>query len=81
MNIDSFIAELEDALGDHAKGRLTPGAKLREFSWWDSLSLLTTMTVFDSYFGTQISDREITSRDTVEAIFELGLSRRKSLEK
>lgn len=72
MTIDSFVRELEDALGKIALGKIKPEVKFRELPWWDSMSTLTAMTVFDSFFHTQLSAKEMDACTTIRDIFAVG---------
>ena len=63
-----FINELEVSLEGVPKGSLSPETVFREQPWWDSLAALTTLAVFDSIYGKQLSAEQLRKCQTLADI-------------
>lgn len=72
MTIAAFIAELEGSIDTIPPGSLRPETRFREMAWWDSLAALTTLAIFDSSFGRQLTGEQLAACETIQDIFQLS---------
>ena len=69
MSVEEFTRELESNIDGVDSGSIRPDSKLRESPWWDSLAALTTLAVFDSCFGRQLTGEQLAACETVAEIY------------
>jgi acyl carrier protein len=72
MTIEEFARELESNIDSATPGSIQPDSRFREFAWWDSLAALTTLAVFDSCFGRQITGEQLAACQTIADIHALS---------
>jgi acyl carrier protein len=72
MTIENFISELEQGIVGVEPGALQPATRFREQPYWDSLAALTTLAVFDSIFGRQLSGQQLAGCQTIQDIYDLA---------
>ena len=70
--IGEFIAELESSIQGCPKGALSEATRFRDQPWWDSLAALTTLAVFDSIYGKQLTAVQLRQCETIGQVAALG---------
>lgn len=66
--MEEFLKNLADAL-NQPDADLAPGQKLRDLPVWDSLAILTTLSMVDQEYNVTLSGTDLQSCDTVADIF------------
>ena len=61
----TFLKELEASLAECPPGGLTMELRFRDQPWWDSLSVLTLLAVFDSIFGKPLAVEDFMKCETI----------------
>jgi len=69
MNVKEKLNILEDLL-DVEQNSLSEDIKLDELSEWDSIAVITTIAMFDSVFGKDVSSEEVKRFKTIKDIIE-----------
>lgn len=70
MNQPEFIRAFEEIL-ELSPGTLADGSKLADLEGWDSVAMVTLMSVVDEKCGVQLSPRKIASCVTVQDLYQL----------
>jgi len=73
MSQEEFLRELEEIL-EMTPGSLTGDAKLADLEHWDSVAMVTVMSVVDEKCGVALSPRKIASCVTVDDLYNLTKS-------
>ena len=73
MSEQEFIAAFEEIL-EMAPGTLVETAKLEDLEHWDSVAMVTLMSVVDEKVGVQLSPRKIAGCKTVKDVYQLTRS-------
>lgn len=66
--MDTFLENLAEAL-NHPDADLSPEQKLRDLPNWDSLAILTTLSMVDEQYGVTLSGADLQACSTVEDLF------------
>lgn len=69
MDTKKKLNILEELL-DLEKDTLDENTRLDEISEWDSIAVISTIAMFDSLFGKEISAREVNGFKTVKDILD-----------
>lgn len=69
MDTKKKLNILEEML-DLEKDTLDENTRLDEISEWDSIAVISTIAMFDSLFGKEISAREVNGFKTVKDILD-----------
>jgi acyl carrier protein len=73
--MDTFIENL--AIGINLpEDSITPEIKLVELPNWDSLAILTTLSMLDMEYGVTVTGTELQNCNTVEDLFNLVQERK-----
>jgi acyl carrier protein len=70
MSEQEFIQAFEEIL-EMTPGTLTGSAKLEDLENWDSVAMVTLMSVVDEKCGVQLSPRKFASCQTVKDLYQL----------
>jgi acyl carrier protein len=73
MSQEEFVRALEEIL-EMAPGTLSGSAKLADLENWDSVAMVTVMSVVDEKSGVQLSPRKIAGCATVNDLYSLTAS-------
>ncbi len=73
MSEQEFISAFEEIL-EEAPGTLTGNAKLDELERWDSVAMVTVMSVVDEKCNVHLSPRKIAGCVTVHDLYQLTVS-------
>ena len=71
MNIDDFIAKIEDAIDEFEPGTLTPETKFKEMELFGSMHTLILIALFNTEYNATVTGDELQSCTTVRELFEL----------
>jgi acyl carrier protein len=66
--MEDFLNNMADALNQPG-AKFTPEQKLQDLPNWDSLAILTTLSMMDQEYGVVMSGAELQSCDTVADLF------------
>ncbi len=72
ITIEEFIRHVEDNL-TLKNGSIKPDERFRDAPYWDSMSLLTILAVFDEDFGKQLSMDDLKRCSTFSEIYSLAV--------
>lgn len=66
--MEDFLTNLADALNQPG-AEFTPGQKLQDLPNWDSLAILTTLSMLDQEYDVTMSGAELQTCDTVADLY------------
>ncbi len=75
MNIEDFIARLEEEYEDLVPGTLKPGSVFREVFEWNSINALILIALVKTEYDVTVNAEDIATSRTVEDLFRIIQSR------
>ena len=76
MEIKQFIADFADQFDETELNEFQPKTEFRELEEWSSLAGLAILNMIGNKYGVKISASEIKGIDTIEALYNLVLSKK-----
>jgi len=76
MDLEIFINQVGDALGDLPEGPLVPETEFKALKAWDSLGILTVTDTVETEYGVLLRREDYNACQTLEALFQRVQSRR-----
>lgn len=67
--METFLNNLAEALNQPDAG-ITPDQKLQDLPNWDSLAILTTLSMIDQEYGVTLSGADLQACDTVSDLHD-----------
>lgn len=71
MNINDFIAAIEEEFDDLEPGTLKPATRFRELEGWSSMLALIIIARIDSEYDVTVTAEELAGAQTITDLFEL----------
>jgi acyl carrier protein len=71
MNIEDFIAKLEEEYEDIAPGTLKPNSVFREVFEWSSINALILIALVKTEYDVTINAEDIATSKTIEDLFRI----------
>ena len=71
MTKSEFLSELHEMLEITSIKELTPDTVLKEIEEYDSLFLLTIISIIDEKFGIQLTAEQLSTITTLQSLIEL----------
>ena len=70
----AFLTNFKDALGpeNFNDDALEKSTKFRNFSFWDSISIIATIIMFDAKYGKLLTAAELSQGETLGDLFNLA---------
>ena len=70
INLDTFIKHFEEAIEDLTPGSITGATQYMELEAWDSLALLTTISMLDAEYGVHLSATKLKALPSLKCLYE-----------
>lgn len=70
MSLEKFISDFEGAIEDLEAGSLNAQTNYQSLPVWDSLALLTVISMVDSEYGVSVSAAILNGCDSVASLYE-----------
>ena len=70
MTLEAFIVNFEDAVEDLEPGTVTHDTRFQELQVWDSLAVLTVLSMIDSEYSIRLNADVFKTTHTVDALFQ-----------
>ncbi|WP_269526921.1 acyl carrier protein [Coraliomargarita parva] len=71
MSLDQFISDFVEAVEDLEADAVGPQTDYRNLPQWDSLALLSVISMVDFEYGVNLKADELKSPSTLEALYKL----------
>lgn len=70
MSLKQFIENFEEAVDDVGPGTVQPETRFRELAQWDSLAVLTVLSMIDDEYDVRLKAATLKECDTVASLYE-----------
>lgn len=70
MSLEHFVENFEEAVEDIEPGSLSGETRYRELEEWDSLAVLTVVSMVDAEYGKRINAKSLKRHDTLADLYQ-----------